>query len=111
MKEIKIIFAFNGNDVELRAMLNDDVNCGMILADHPMNECVSAECGMADELGIWNLNFETEDYYYECDFMAETTSDGIEHLTLTPCEVLVWDKDGASCHNDVIHFSIEVEFK
>ena len=107
MKEIKINFTFNGNDVELNAMLSDDINAGMILADHPMNEFVSAECGMADELGIWNLTFEKDDLTYECDFMAIPTDDGYERLTLDPCEVLVWNKKGVSCHNNTIHFEVK----
>ena len=109
MKKIKITFTFRGEKKEFFAVLNDDINADMILADHSLNDNVSAECGMADELGIWDLLFTDNDgIEYECDFLSKPDTKTMEEiLTLEPIEVLVWTKSGMSLNNHAIGFNVE----
>lgn len=110
MKKIEITFHHNGTQYTKTAVINDDINEGMILADHPLNSNVSCETGMADELGIWHMQFDDDpEMYIECDFMAGVIRNGYEHLTLDPCEVLLWSKDGGKPIGDhCIPFHIEL---
>lgn len=109
MKKILITFTFRGEKKEFFAVLNDDINAGTILADHSLNDNVSAECGMADELGIWHLLFtDNEGIGYECDFLSRPNTETMEEiLTLEPVEVFVWTKSGTSLNNHAVEFNVE----
>lgn len=107
MKKIEIKFQYNGTHSKV-AVINDDINSDMVLADHPLNENVSVETGMADELGIWNINFQEPYMDIECDFISKSMPDGYEQLTLDPCEVVLWSNGGTCINTDNIPFTIEV---
>ena len=108
MKQITIKFSFDSKNYVRMAVINDDINKDMILADHPMNEKVSAESGMAEQLFIWNINFhEPDGSEIECDFTAVPMEDGYEHLTLDPFEVLLWDSKGKCMNNETVKFTVE----
>lgn len=106
MKKITIRFKLNGQDVTRVAVLTDDL-CEVI-KNHPENQAADVTTGIASELGVWNIHFQTRRHEYCCDFMATVDNEGNETLLLDPCEVLAWDRNGHSVHNEQIPFTIEV---
>ena len=108
MKQLVIKYSHNGNEYTRTAFINDDINtAARILADDPRNAGISAECGMADELGIWHVYFKGAEFDTEADFIALPTEDG-ETLTLDPCEVLLWGENGRPVGAGLIPFTCEV---
>ena len=108
MKKINIKFHYNGTAYNKEAFINNDINMDSILAEHKKNKNVTAEYGMADDLGIWSLNFDEPYMKIECDFVSKPLGNGFEHLTLDPVEIILWSNGGTYINTDTIPFTIDV---
>lgn len=112
MKKLTIKFSFEEKSIKKDVFLNNDINADeAILADTSANNGVTAECGMAEELGIWEITFSGQDgTMFECDFKAILNEDDSETLTLNPAEVFVWSSEtGKSLFNGTLPFEVTVE--
>jgi hypothetical protein len=105
MKQLKIKFMVGGKVYNRTAILTDDLRQ---LSKSKRNQCEDIVNGVADELGIWSLNFDNGTI--ECDFRAHIDEDGNEVCTLEPYEVLIWNNEGGGCiTNDFTPFTVTVK--